>query len=62
MQNIPSTKIDYDRLINYHEVENKLSNYLECTIRTNGRQKYNYLSSHYNPSYESLARTNLKMH
>ena len=31
-------------LINYDEMEQKLSNYLTCTIKTNSKQKYNYLS------------------
>ena len=34
-------------MIDYDEVEHKLSNYLTCTIRTNSRQKYNYLSDYY---------------
>ena len=33
----------YERLIDYQEAEDKLSKYLECSIRTSGRQKYNYL-------------------
>lgn len=32
-------------------MENKLSSYLTCTIRTNGRQKYNYLGENYKPFY-----------
>jgi hypothetical protein len=37
-------------------VENKLSNYLESTIRTNSRQKYNYLSSQFNQKYDTLSK------
>jgi hypothetical protein len=35
--------------INYDEIENKLSNYLQCTVNTNCRLKYNYLSQHQYP-------------
>lgn len=30
-------------------MESKLSSYLNCTIRTNCRQKYNYLTDNYRP-------------
>ena len=32
-------------------MESKLSSYLTCTIRTNGRQKYNYLGESYKPFF-----------
>lgn len=43
-------------MINYREVENKLSSYLESTIRTSTRQKYNYLSTQFSHKYETLAK------
>ena len=49
-------RVGYDRLINYREVENKLSSYMESTIRTSTRQKYNYLSTQFSNKYETLAK------
>ena len=37
----------YHEVINYDEVEHKLSNQFSSTIRNNNRLKYNYLSQHY---------------